>query len=371
MIYRTLSLIVALHVGCQPLFALDPQPRKARKQLMSFNFENEDLVTIANDVASKLERNLILPFPPSIIASKVTLRNQPKVTAEQAFIRLYGLFADAGYLMTARGQDTYVVTKSDLNAAREPLPSYIGVSPKDLPNSDALIRYVYFFDNIKVNPTGPVGEIKQIIEDMLVDPNKPLGQQVSFDANTNSVLIVGKAYNIKVIMQVVGELDKTGFREALEVIKLVNTSAEFIGKFISEQLLAPSAADKAANLGLVPPSQDTTLFSRTTKIIADERNNSLILLGAGNAVVIKPNQIGTITETLQTIQFCKEQKLNVIISHRSGETNDTFIADLAVATAAGQIKAGGCCRGERIAKYNRLLTIEDKLMRGLLDQKSF
>jgi enolase len=96
-----------------------------------------------------------------------------------------------------------------------------------------------------------------------------------------------------------------------------------------------------------------------------------IELGAGNAVVIKPNQIGTITETLQTIQFCKEQKLNVIISHRSGETNDTFIADLAVATAAGQIKAGGCSRGERIAKYNRLLTIEDKLMRGLLDQKSF
>jgi enolase len=94
-----------------------------------------------------------------------------------------------------------------------------------------------------------------------------------------------------------------------------------------------------------------------------------IELGAANSVLIKPNQIGTITETMQTIQFCKERGLNTVVSHRSGETCDSFIADLAVGTAAGQIKAGGCCRGERMAKYNRLLTIEDRLMRSLLEQK--
>lgn len=79
-------------------------------------------------------------------------------------------------------------------------------------------------------------------------------------------------------------------------------------------------------------------------------------------VIIKPNQVGTITETLQAIQLSKENELNCIVSHRSGETEDTFIADLAVGASVGQIKAGGCSRSERLAKYNRLLEIEDTLM---------
>lgn len=81
-----------------------------------------------------------------------------------------------------------------------------------------------------------------------------------------------------------------------------------------------------------------------------------------NTVLIKPNQIGTVTETLQAIKLCKEYDKNVIVSHRSGETNDSFIADLAVGTSAGQIKAGGVTRGERLAKYNRLMEIEDQLL---------
>jgi len=78
--------------------------------------------------------------------------------------------------------------------------------------------------------------------------------------------------------------------------------------------------------------------------------------------LIKPNQIGTVTETLQAIKLCKENDLEVIVSHRSGETNDSFIADLAVGVSAQFIKAGGCSRGERVAKYNRLLHIEQDLM---------
>jgi len=92
-----------------------------------------------------------------------------------------------------------------------------------------------------------------------------------------------------------------------------------------------------------------------------------IELGAANAVLIKPNQIGTITETLQVIKLCQESGLGTVISHRSGETCDSFIADLAVGTNAAQIKAGGCARSERVSKYNRLLVIEDILMRSLLE----
>jgi enolase len=82
---------------------------------------------------------------------------------------------------------------------------------------------------------------------------------------------------------------------------------------------------------------------------------------AANAVLIKPNQIGTVTETLQAIRFAKENGFTTVISHRSGETEDTSIADLAVATNAGQIKSGSLSRSERIAKYNRLLVIEEEL----------
>jgi enolase len=78
--------------------------------------------------------------------------------------------------------------------------------------------------------------------------------------------------------------------------------------------------------------------------------------------IIKPNQIGTVTETLQAAVLCKDHEWDVIVSHRSGETNDSFIADLAVGVSAGHIKTGGCCRGERIAKYNRLLAIEEELL---------
>lgn len=80
-----------------------------------------------------------------------------------------------------------------------------------------------------------------------------------------------------------------------------------------------------------------------------------------NAILIKPNQIGTLTETLEAIGMAKQAGYNTIISHRSGETEDTFIADLAVATAAGQIKTGSLCRSDRVAKYNQLLRIEDEL----------
>jgi len=83
--------------------------------------------------------------------------------------------------------------------------------------------------------------------------------------------------------------------------------------------------------------------------------------GAGNAILVKVNQIGTLSETLEVVRMAKESSYGVVVSHRSGETEDTTIADLAVATNAGQIKAGAPSRGERTAKYNQLLRIEEEL----------
>ena len=93
-----------------------------------------------------------------------------------------------------------------------------------------------------------------------------------------------------------------------------------------------------------------------------ERLEKGIKNNVANSILIKPNQIGTLTETLETIALAKEDGYKTIISHRSGETEDTFIADLSVAVNAGQIKMGAPCRSERVAKYNRLLKIEEELM---------
>ena len=92
-----------------------------------------------------------------------------------------------------------------------------------------------------------------------------------------------------------------------------------------------------------------------------QRLNRGIEKNVANAILIKPNQIGTLTETLDTIELAKKHGYRTVISHRSGETEDTTIADIAVATNAGQIKTGAPCRTDRVAKYNRLLRIEENI----------
>ena len=98
------------------------------------------------------------------------------------------------------------------------------------------------------------------------------------------------------------------------------------------------------------------LFVTNTKILSQG-----IEQGVANSILIKFNQIGSLSETLDTIAMAREAGYTTVISHRSGETEDTTIADLAVATAAGQIKTGSLCRSDRVAKYNRLLRIEAEL----------
>jgi len=83
--------------------------------------------------------------------------------------------------------------------------------------------------------------------------------------------------------------------------------------------------------------------------------------GIGNSILIKPNQIGTVSETMQTVRLAQRSGYNCVMSHRSGESEDAFIADFAVALNTGQIKTGATSRGERNAKYNRLLEISNEL----------
>ena len=114
--------------------------------------------------------------------------------------------------------------------------------------------------------------------------------------------------------------------------------------------------------------EHTAVLGGKTQIVGDDiyvTNTRFIARGiqekTTNAVLIKLNQIGTVTETIEAIEMCRKAGWGYVISHRSGETEDTFLADFAVAMGGGQIKTGSACRSERIAKYNRLLEIEAEL----------
>ena len=112
----------------------------------------------------------------------------------------------------------------------------------------------------------------------------------------------------------------------------------------------------------------TSQIGKNVQIVGDDlfvTNSKRLTKGidnmSANSILVKPNQIGTLSETLEVIKMAQKAKFNTIISHRSGDTEDTFIADLAVATESSQIKTGSLARSERVAKYNRLLRIEEEL----------
>ena len=112
----------------------------------------------------------------------------------------------------------------------------------------------------------------------------------------------------------------------------------------------------------------TAALGERVQVVGDDlfvTNASILAQGieqkASNSILIKLNQVGTLTETLEAIRVARDADFSVVISHRSGETEDTTIADLAVGSGAGQIKTGSLCRTDRVCKYNRLLRIEAEL----------
>ena len=145
--------------------------------------------------------------------------------------------------------------------------------------------------------------------------------------------------------------------------KTVNYYKDLISKFNIKSIEDPFP-DKDWNSW----SKITDLIGHKVQIVGDDlfcTNKLLLKKGinqkSANAILIKLNQIGTVSETLETIELAKKNNFKTIISHRSGDSEDTFIADLAVASGSNQIKTGSLARSERVAKYNRLLRIEEQL----------
>ena len=180
--------------------------------------------------------------------------------------------------------------------------------------------------------------------------------------------------NEEAIELIIKAIEKSGFKPGKEVSICLDVAAnelnekktidyyyELTKKYPIKSIEDPFTEDdwkswkkitKETNIQIVGDDLFATNISRLQKGIKEK---------AANAILIKPNQIGTVTETLEVIKFAQKNKFKTIISHRSGDSEDTFIADLAVGTKSSQIKTGSLSRSERVAKYNRLLRIEEEL----------
>ena len=182
------------------------------------------------------------------------------------------------------------------------------------------------------------------------------------------------ANNEEAIELIIKAIEKSGFKPGEEVSICLDVAAnelnekktidyyyELTKKYPIKSIEDPFTEDdwkswkkitKETNIQIVGDDLFATNISRLQKGIKEK---------AANAILIKPNQIGTVTETLEVIKFAQKNKFKTIVSHRSGDSEDTFIADLAVGTKSNQIKTGSLSRSERVAKYNRLLRIEEEL----------
>ncbi|MCC6452793.1 MAG: phosphopyruvate hydratase [Acidobacteria bacterium] len=200
------------------------------------------------------------------------------------------------------------------------------------------------------------------------------------------------ASNEEAIETILQAIDKAGYKAGDDVMLALDPAAsEFYsdGKYVfkksdkrelSSEEMAAFWADWASKYPIISiedgmAENDWDGWINLTKMIGDKvqlvgddlfvTNVRFLEKGiekqAANSILVKVNQIGTLTETLDAIELARTNKMTAVISHRSGETEDTFIADLAVATNAGQIKTGSLCRSDRIAKYNQLLRIEEDL----------
>ena len=186
------------------------------------------------------------------------------------------------------------------------------------------------------------------IEKSNLDPGKDIS--ICLDVAANELVNKKGDYSIQ----------SNTFSPAQDVIKYYK---KIISNYPIKSIEDPFAENDWNSWGMI-----TSEIGSSIQIVGDDlfaTNKKRLMKGleekSANSILIKPNQIGTLTETLEVIDLAKKNSLNIVISHRSGDTEDTFIADLAVGTNASQIKTGSLARSERVAKYNRLLRIEEEL----------
>ncbi len=294
------------------------------------------------------------------------------------------------------------VAKAAANALELPLYRYIGgTNAKELPvpmmniiNGGAHADNNVDFQEFMIMPVGAPSfreglrmgtEVFHSLKKVLHDKgyNTAVGDEGGFAPNLKS--------NEEAVTIILEAIDKAGYKAGTDILLALDVASTEIFKenkyhlegegksFSSDELVAfyqnwfskypiISMEDGMAEDDWAGWAKLTQALGKKAQLVGDDlfvtntkRLSEGIEKGVGNSILVKVNQIGTLTETLEAIEMAKRAGYTAVISHRSGETEDTTIADIAVATNAGQIKTGSLCRTDRIAKYNQLLRIEEEL----------
>jgi|GEM_PF-550337 len=242
----------------------------AQKKDIYLVFENS---TIGNFVTYMAElKNLNIIPDKGIEEAKFSLNIRDPLSIDGAWSVFLTVLETSGFSMIQSGEIWKVLPKD--KKLTEALPSYINVSPDTLPNSDLEIRYVMFLQNIKVS------DVKDLLISMLSNPSSVIDHQ-----DANAFVITDKSYNIKAAAKLLLELDQIGLQETVTVMQLKKANAKDVAELLGALIKKPDANPLARLLGKTAEGA-TEYFSATTRIIPEERTNSLILLG-NNASIDK------------------------------------------------------------------------------------
>jgi len=244
---------------------------------IDFRFKDADLVDIINLIAAEKNVNIILPMGATAIKSKVTINIEERVTIDEAWDLLYTILDVAGYNMLPKG-NMFSVVKTDPNIAREPMRILISEPIENIPDTDEMITYLAYFSNLQVADAGQMNGqnvVSEILKQFLSENLKASFRTVP---EANGVVIVDKANNIRSIMKIFKELDKVGFREQIEIVRLNHASADVVADLLNKKIIVDKRKRNRYKLGARKKSE-VTYFDSGTKIIPEGRTNKLILIG--------------------------------------------------------------------------------------------
>jgi len=258
--------------------------RRHPNRMISFYFDNEDLIDIINFLAAEREVNVVLPTGANTINAKVTLHLEDKISVEEAWDILYTLLDIAGYSMIAK-EETYNIVKTSKDIIREALPLYI-VKPEEIPNTDKRIRYLYYLSNIKIADENQ-SDLVVILKDILPGEQDMKNPGVApawfkLDAQANSLLISDKANNIRALMNIVTALDQVEAQEKPEIIQLRYQNADIVANMFNNELLKTAGDINQQRLGIKTPNNST--YFKKVRLVPDMRTNRLIVFGRPQAV---------------------------------------------------------------------------------------
>jgi general secretion pathway protein D len=239
-----------------------------------FRYDNENIITIINQLAALKNVNVVFP-PGDTLNVKVTLHIDQKITLSQAWNILNTLLDVADFFIVPQGSMIRIVKKTK-EMSREPMPTYIGVHPHDLPDTDQPIRYLYYLANIKISDQ-PENELNGILKDLLPD-----NALFKADSVTNGLLLIAKATDIRAVMNIIMELDRIDFQEKVDIISLHHTDANTVADLIMSQLMK-SESSNPYRLD-TKKAKEIPYFSGFTKIVPEPRLNKLIVMGRPQAV---------------------------------------------------------------------------------------